>query len=42
VLIRATDRTALRRWLTSVRDVIDAPPGPGVRMHVDVDPRDLM
>lgn len=42
VLIRATDRVGLRRWLSSVRDVLDAPAGPGVRMAVDVDPRDLM
>jgi primosomal protein N' (replication factor Y) (superfamily II helicase) len=42
LVVRAADRALLRRWLTAREALLRRPPGKGLRLTVDVDPRNLM
>ncbi|MCK6504620.1 primosomal protein N' [Myxococcota bacterium] len=42
LVLRSADRAAQRRWLREQAELLAAVPASGVRITVDVDPRDLM
>lgn len=42
LVVRSSDRALLRRWLTAREPLLRRSPGKGLRLTVDVDPRNLM